>query len=316
MASMTDVERATAAEDRLLRIARLEALRRGLEARGIYNGAKYLRAAVVRDLLRASDPHLPDSDEALAAELEALAPTLAGDGYGEAFATLLFVAARAAREGSTIGIENAPPAFVCRSCGHLALGEQPAACPDCGAHALTFAEQLPIWFLEPAEVPDTLAALEAGPGAVEMLVADRDDDELTRRPAPGSWSAHDVLEHLLAAERLLAERLPRLLEEHEPDLVARAVWAETPTSDEERSAESGLPSSQLVADYRDLREESLARLRDLPAAGWQRAGWHAEWGRVTVLSQAAYFARHEATHLGQLAAAIGTDRQRPVTSRE
>jgi uncharacterized damage-inducible protein DinB len=316
MRSMTDDERNVSAEDRLLRIARLEALRRGLEARGIYNGAKYLRAAVTRDLLRASDPHLPGSDEALAAELEALAPTLAGDGYGEEFATLLFVAARAAREGSTIGIEDAPPVFVCRGCGLLAMGEHPAACPDCGAHALTFAEQLPIWFLEPAGVPETLEALEAGPGAVEMLVDGRDDDALQRRPAAGAWSARDVLEHLVRAEQLLAERLPRLLEEEGPDLVGRAVWAETPTSDEGRPEESGRSASALVADYRALREQSLSRLRELPAADWQRAGWHAEWGRVTVLSQAAYFARHEATHLGQLAAAIGADRQRPVTSTD
>jgi F-type H+-transporting ATPase subunit gamma len=62
-------------------------------------------------------------------------------------------------------------------------------------------------------------------------------------------------------------------------------------------------ASELAARHAELRERTLARLRALDEAGWGRSGRHPEWGRVTVLSQAAYFARHEASHLAQLVAA-------------
>ncbi len=62
-------------------------------------------------------------------------------------------------------------------------------------------------------------------------------------------------------------------------------------------------ASAIVARYRGLRHGTVDRLRTLDDAGWARGGRHPEWGRVTVLGQAAYFARHEASHLAQLVAA-------------
>ncbi|HET7677536.1 MAG TPA: DinB family protein [Candidatus Limnocylindrales bacterium] len=290
-------------EDRLFRVARLTALARGLEARGVYNGAKYLRAAAAREAHLASEPYLPDSDDALASALESLGQALAGEGYGDGFATLLFSAARATREQAALLREEAPPIFRCRTCGTLATGSPPATCPACGAHALTFAEHLPIWFLEPMDPSDALSALESGPGAVAMLVEGHDAAVLAARPRPGEWSARDVLEHLGVAEQLLAVRARRLLAEDEPDLVAAAAWAETPTSDE--AAPSGQQdAATLLAAYRSLREQTLQRLRSCDAAAWARGGWHGEWGHVTLLSQCAYFARHEASHMAQLAAAV------------
>ncbi len=94
----------------------------------------------------------------------------------------------------------------------------------------------------------------------------------------------------------------RLLAEDEPDLAGRAVWAETPASDE-GSVRSGEPAGVLFERYRELRGATVKQLRDREESGWRRAGHHAEWGRVTVLSQAAYFARHQASHMAQIAAA-------------
>ena len=45
-------------------------------------------------------------------------------------------------------------------------------------------------------------------------------------------------------------------------------------------------------------------LTDMAPDAWQRPGRHPEWGPVTVLSQASYFARHQAAHQAQLAAAV------------
>ena len=284
------------------RIGRLAALARGLEREGGYNGAKLVRAALEGELIRYAEREAPSGVAVLDA-LEALADDLAS-GYPPPFVSALReAAAEARRTGGTITLATAPRVHTCRVCGELFLGESlPAACPTCEAPALSFREQLPVWYLEHAEPGTILAELATGPHRVAAALGGRSDEALDREPAPGQWSARRTLEHLLFAEELLAERIPRLLTEDEPDLVARAVWTETPPSDE-GSASTGEPASVIAERLRTLREATVERLRDLDDAGWARAGHHPEWGRVTVLSQAAYFVRHEAAHIAQLAAA-------------
>jgi hypothetical protein len=159
-----------------------------------------------------------------------------------------------------------------------------------------------VWYLDPADRGAILAALAAGPHHVGLALRGRSDDALALQPVPGEWSARQALEHLLYAEELLATRIGRLLEEDGPDLAAKAVWAETPASDE-GSSDTGEPASTLASRIGVLRHATVGRLAGLVEADWGRAGQHPEWGRVTVLSQAAYFARHEASHLAQLVAA-------------
>ena len=288
-------------DTRLERIGRLAALARGLEREGVYNGAKLARAALERELLlhaeAAGTGHsaLGDAVAAVRADLE--------EEYPVPFMRGLAAAETAAREGTTLSIDEAPPVRTCRVCGALFVGEEPpSGCPVCEAPDVSFREHLPVWYLEPAEPGMVMAALRAGPARVEAALAGREDAALARPPAPEEWSVRETMEHLLYAEELLAERLRRLLSEEDPDLAARAVWAETPASDE-GSMRSGEPASVLFARYRATRDGSLAQLARIAEAEWARAGRHAEWGRVTVLSQAAYFARHEASHLAQLVAA-------------
>lgn len=52
--------------------------------------------------------------------------------------------------------------------------------------------------------------------------------------------------------------------------------------------------------YQSAREDTVARLARIDSAGWQRTGRHEEFGRVTLIEQASYFAAHELTHLRQL----------------
>ena len=59
----------------------------------------------------------------------------------------------------------------------------------------------------------------------------------------------------------------------------------------------------MAARVSALRHATVTRLAGLADPDWGRGGNHPEWGRVTVLGQAAYFARHEASHLAQLVAA-------------
>jgi hypothetical protein len=289
-------------DERLERVGRYAAIARGLEREGAYNAAKLLRAALQRELVRYAETEAPAGGAAAAAELEALVGDLAGD-LPPGMAGILAPLAATVRAGETIPLEAAPRVRVCRVCGSTFLGDDvPPSCPACEAPALSFHEELPTWYLAPADRGAILAALAAGPRHLERALEGRDDEALARPPAAGEWSARQTLEHLLFTEELLARRVARLLDEDEPDLAAAAVWADTPASDE-GSADTGEPASRIAARIEALRRATVDRLAGLDDAQWGRAGRHAEWGRVTVLSQAAYFARHEASHLAQLAAA-------------
>ena len=287
---------------RLERIGRYAAVARGLEREGAYNAAKLLRAAMQGELLRYAETEGPSGAAAAADALDALVSD-PGAGLPDAVAALLRPLSSAVRAGRTISLMEAPRVRVCRVCGELFLGDDvPGACPRCEAPALSFHEELPAWYLDPADRGAILAALAAGPRHLALALHDRADEDLARSPAPGEWSAVQALEHLLYAEQLLATRIDRLLTEDEPNLAAAAVWADTPASDE-GSAATGETASVVAARVSALRHATVTRLAGLVESDWGRGGNHPEWGRVTVLGQAAYFARHEASHLAQLVAA-------------
>ncbi|MFM7685015.1 MAG: DinB family protein [Actinomycetota bacterium] len=288
-------------DDRLVRIGRLAAVSQGLEREGAYNGAKLLRALMESELARHAAAEAPSGMSAAGAALDDLLAEM-GDHIPAAVAALLPTVADHVRAGRTIPLDDAPRAHVCRACGEVFLGELPERCPVCEAPPLSYKELLPIWYLEPVESQALLQALEASRLQVLAAVDSRSDGALSAQPAPGEWSVRQALEHMLFAEGLFAERIGRLIEEDQPNLASRAVWAETPTSDE-GSADSDLGASQLAAEISALRSATIARLAGLSADGWQRRGWHPEWGGVTVQTQASYFGRHMASHMAQLAAA-------------
>ncbi|MFZ4812228.1 MAG: DinB family protein [Ilumatobacteraceae bacterium] len=289
-------------DTRLERIGRLAAVAQGLEREGAYNGAKPLRAALDGELARYASAESPSGGADVAAALDALVAEL-GTELPAGVAALLPGVADHVRAGHTIPLAEAPRAHVCRACGEVFLGDDlPATCPTCASPPLSFREILPIWYLDPASPAELLAGIEAGRQQVLAVVAGRSDESLATQPAPGEWSARQTLQHLLFAEGLFAERIGRLLDEDEPNLSARAVWAETPASDEGTVATES-SASELAAEIAELRGTTLARLQALPAEAWERAGSHPEWGRVTVTTQASYFGRHMASHMAQLSAA-------------
>ena len=160
---------------------------------------------------------------------------------------------------------------------------------------------MPVWYLEPITPTEALTGLADGLAALEAIVEACPPDALDRPPRPGEWSVRETLQHLVAAEGLLATRIPRLLDEDGPELAAAAAWV-LPASDEATTA-TDEPADALLARLRAMRLASITRLRAIPDAAWDRPGHHPEWGAVTVCSQAGYFARHLWSHLAQVRAA-------------
>lgn len=280
-------------------LADLARLARSLAAGGIYNGAKLVRALIDRELARAGVALLHTREAGAA--VARLADRLEARAEDPGLVAALRAAADAAANERPLPQAEAPRTWTCRTCGRISLASVPAWCPGCEAPAEAAREQIPVWYLEPMDPADALAGLEGGLVTLEGLVGGRPDDALAIPPRRGEWSVRETLQHLVAAERLLATRVPRLLEETDPELSAVAAWV-LPASDE-ATTPTELPASALLAQIREMRHGTLERLRGLEPRDWARTGRHPEWGTVTVTSQAAYFARHLQSHLAQVRSA-------------
>ena len=115
-------------------------------------------------------------------------------------------------------------------------------------------------------------------GAGKISAAWRDLPPAARgwRPAPGEWSAHEVLCHTADAEANGYARIRFLAAEADP--VIRAF-------DENRWAQAvddhALPAESALAVAEALRAHTDTLLRRLPDDAWDQAGTHTETGRFT-----------------------------------
>lgn len=266
------------------RLVRLLAVARGLEDDGQYNAAKLFRAAAFGQGYRATRAHPRLGDDLERAAREAVI-ALRALGYGAQLVDRMERALATIEAGQWPTLEEVPRVFVCRGCGEVMLGEPPATCPTCRARRLTFQEVPAMYFREPLGVDELLATLAAAPAEVEQLCTGVSDEEAGR----GIWPMRAIVAHLLGAERLLVGRAIRMLEEDDPALVS-----EFPPSEGE------VHLGALVGAFRAAREQTLQRFAALTPAGWERTGRHPEWGRLTVLQQLSWLARHEQSHLAEL----------------
>ena len=286
--------------DSLESLIRLIRAARGLEAGGFYNAAKLFWALTYSNEVRASN-HLgiPTDPEELDGVIESAIQDLVSQGANQELITALRYGREAARSNHAIPASEIPPVYVCRACGEVILanspgGDAPDQCPGCGAWELTFREFPPIYYLEPLHPQVVLEALEAAPRLVEGAVQGLNEAQMAQAPKPGEWGIREVLFHLLVTQELLGGRVERMLAEDNPSLKGVAAWA--------AENQASLTSTALLEQYRHSRQATLALLKQMPVESWWRTAQHEEFGSVTVLQQASYFAKHERSHLPQIAA--------------
>jgi hypothetical protein len=276
----------------------LLALAARLEGHGQYNNAKLMRAAAESLARRAAYRlDLPPDQARLVTEMERAIDALTPLDVGEDMIGALKRGAAALAEGRLALIHETAHPYVCRTCGHLELGQPDHKCPVCGAWPATFKRFPPVYWLDALEPFAALERLRQTPLDVAALLEGLPEAALSRPPKGGGWAIRNTVSHLRDAQGVLSFRLNLLLEEENPTLESKAVF-EWATSEEERPPTTG----EIFETYHASRLETIARLESIPLADWWRAGQHEEFGAVTVRQQVSYFAAHEITHLPQIEA--------------
>lgn len=142
---------------------------------------------------------------------------------------------------------------------------------------------------------EALAQLAATHAQVAALVAGLTPEQLRFRPEEHEWSAKEIVAHLRDAADIWGGRLFRTVEEDAPFLPGfdEAALARVRSYYYEHYGHA-------LDAFAFYRERTLALLRSLDAASWQRAAQHEELGRITLLDMVERMAAHERDHLDQL----------------
>ncbi len=144
---------------------------------------------------------------------------------------------------------------------------------------------------------DTIALLERTPAVLNTLLRDLPETWTLRNEGENTWSAFDVVGHLIHGERTdWIPRAKRILEFGE-------TRAFDPFDRFAQARESqGKSLSQLLDEFARLRTENLDQLRalNLNPEDLSRRGRHPSLGVVTLSQLLATWAAHDLTHVHQL----------------
>lgn len=160
------------------------------------------------------------------------------------------------------------------------------------------AAQRPGWNLV-----DSLAATL---GEIEALLRAAPDDVLTRVPAPGKWSAQQIINHLADNELVNAVRVRLVLTEERPELTGydSDVWAERFfTLDDTWTA---------FERWTAVRRNLVRLCRTLGDADWSRVGFLSYRGEEPLRVLLGVLAGHDYSHTRQLENTLRAVSEAPV----
>ena len=150
---------------------------------------------------------------------------------------------------------------------------------------------------ETLSIEEAVAVLERTPAVLSALLAGLPDRWVASTEGEGTWSAYDVVGHLIHGER--TDWIPR----------ARRILAKETRPFEKFDREAmfresrGKPLSELLDTFAALRRENLATLAGfgLTPDDLERPGLHPELGNVTLGQLLATWVVHDLDHVGQIA---------------
>jgi hypothetical protein len=149
----------------------------------------------------------------------------------------------------------------------------------------------------PFTVSETIALLIRTPATLNTLLRGLPDTWTAHNEGPDTWSAFDIVGHLISGER--RDWIPRLQ-------ILLQHGEARPFDPFDRFAQfkesQGKSLEQLLDTFAELRKENLAKLQalNLQPKDFARKGMHPSLGPVTLSELLATWAAHDLTHLHQL----------------
>ena len=132
---------------------------------------------------------------------------------------------------------------------------------------------------------------DGGPLLVQA-VAGLTPEQWRDHPIPGTWSVAELVGHVLDCDLVFADRMKRIIAEHEPTLQAfdESAWIAGLGSNE-------VPVDEAAALFAASRQWMARILRAQDESAFARSGLHTEKGRQTLAEVLAYATNHLDHHL-------------------
>lgn len=128
---------------------------------------------------------------------------------------------------------------------------------------------------------------------IEGILEELGPERANSAPAPGKWSAREIVCHLADCEMVFAFRLRQTLAEdhHVIQPFDQEKWAQTYFA---------YPSHEALAAFNATRNWNLALLRSIPPDALSKKVTHPERGTMTFATIVLTMAGHDVNHLRQL----------------
>ena len=149
----------------------------------------------------------------------------------------------------------------------------------------------------PHQLGNTISLLARTPAVLDALLRDLPDTWTLRNEGDHTWSAFDIVGHLIHGER--TDWMPRVR-------TLLQFGESRPFESFDRLGHMrnsvGRSLAELLDDFSRLRSESLSELRalNLQDSDLERRGRHPVFGAVTLSQLLATWADHDLTHLHQI----------------
>ncbi len=146
-------------------------------------------------------------------------------------------------------------------------------------------------------ITTSLQVLERTPITLHALLNGYSDDWLMRNEGPNTWSAFDVLSHLIFCEQVnFFTRIHIIRSGREQKML--------PPFDMSKQFElsRGKKMALLLEEFKHLRKQNLASLRENPLSesDLSKTGIHPKMGMVTLRNVLATWAAHDLAHTAQI----------------
>lgn len=142
---------------------------------------------------------------------------------------------------------------------------------------------------------DLVETLKVLPREIAQEVEGLSEEVLRFRPAEGEWSIKEVCGHLLDNARVWHQRLQMTATQENPFLPS---YDQEALVREHNYQEQDIPT--ILDALSEVRTHTTDLLADLVQWKWARAGYHWEWGRLSIRQMVELAIGHEREHLEQI----------------